>query len=65
MVSYSNLADKRVVSYSKLEDVRACPRKYELLNVLNASPVAGGEDNIDFMFGQPIVTGKQIGRAHV
>ena len=60
MVSYSNLADKRVVSYSKLEDVRACPRKYELLNVLNASPVAGGEDNIDFMFGHGVGTGLQL-----
>ena len=60
MVAYSNLAGKHVLSYSKLEDLHSCPRKFELLNVVHANPPRGGEDNIDFMFGHMVGTGIQM-----
>lgn len=60
MVAYSQIPGKHVVSYSKLEDLHSCPRKFELLNILNANPVQGGEDNIDFMFGHAVGTGVQM-----
>lgn len=63
MVAYSQIAGKHVVSYSKLEDLHSCPRKFELLNILNANPVQGGEDNIDFMFGHAVGTGVQMLKA--
>lgn len=63
MVTYSHIAGKQVVSYSKLEDLHSCPRKYELLNIVHANPLSGGEDNVDFMFGHMVGNGLQMLKA--
>jgi len=57
-LTYSN-DGLRTLSYSLLEDLEACPRKYQLYNVVGAKGNEHDRRSIDFAFGHAVGSGVQ------
>lgn len=58
-LTYNHVDGKTTLSYSLLEDLEACARKYYLYNVVGAKGNSHAKQSIDFAFGHAVGSGVQ------